>query len=90
MKSNFPIDTERELIRFVLAMINAVRRVYIGNCIVYMSDCLGAALISRRESRTTGQFRPETARNPQRGGYRPPSAARHRQVPVELLQLAAH
>lgn len=24
MKSNFPIDTERELIRFVLAMINAV------------------------------------------------------------------
>lgn len=24
MKTNFPIDTERELIRFVLAMINAV------------------------------------------------------------------
>lgn len=24
MKSNFPVDTERELIRFVLAMINAV------------------------------------------------------------------
>ncbi|XP_065167157.1 LOW QUALITY PROTEIN: A disintegrin and metalloproteinase with thrombospondin motifs adt-1-like [Atheta coriaria] len=28
MKSNFPIDTERELIRFVLAMINAVQLLY--------------------------------------------------------------
>lgn len=25
MKNNYPVDTERELIRFVLAMINAVR-----------------------------------------------------------------
>ncbi|KAF5283864.1 hypothetical protein FQA39_LY04684 [Lamprigera yunnana] len=28
MKSNYPIDTERELIRFVLAMINAVQLLY--------------------------------------------------------------
>lgn len=28
MKTNFPIDTERELIRFVLAMINAVQLLY--------------------------------------------------------------
>ncbi|XP_018565898.1 A disintegrin and metalloproteinase with thrombospondin motifs adt-1-like [Anoplophora glabripennis] len=28
MKSNFPVDTERELIRFVLAMINAVQLLY--------------------------------------------------------------
>ncbi|XP_068894503.1 A disintegrin and metalloproteinase with thrombospondin motifs adt-1-like isoform X3 [Tenebrio molitor] len=28
MKTNFPVDTERELIRFVLAMINAVQLLY--------------------------------------------------------------
>ncbi|XP_066257104.1 A disintegrin and metalloproteinase with thrombospondin motifs adt-1-like [Euwallacea similis] len=28
MKSNFPVDTEREIIRFVLAMINAVQLLY--------------------------------------------------------------
>ncbi|XP_050295630.1 A disintegrin and metalloproteinase with thrombospondin motifs adt-1-like [Anthonomus grandis grandis] len=28
MKSNFPVDTEREIIRFVLAMVNAVQLLY--------------------------------------------------------------
>lgn len=31
MKINFPIDTERELIRFVLAMINAVSRFFMND-----------------------------------------------------------
>lgn len=30
MKTNFPADTERELIRFVLAMINAVSNFILG------------------------------------------------------------
>lgn len=39
MKINFPVDTDRELIRFVLAMINAVSNIVIIKFIIsYMSN----------------------------------------------------
>jgi hypothetical protein len=39
MKTNFPVDTERELIRFVLAMINAVSSGRNGCTTCFITEC---------------------------------------------------